>query len=270
MLSGSALKRSTVTIRVGLFWVAFALALIGLGQTPRLLGPGWHELALGSVLALVTLGLIALFLRREKHSFADIGLAADAGTVKRLLGGTALGIVIALAMLAIIVGLTSLRIEPVASPDYGGALGRSFAVLFVLAYMEEIAFRTFPLVRLQDAWGVRVAILVTAVAFALYHGPTNPMNLLGPGVWGLLYGLAAVASRGIALPLGIHFGANWTQSLFEMKTRYASGIWHLTPGSTARYATVEQVGIALQVVLLVAGVVLIERYVRRHDGSIVA
>lgn len=229
-----------------------------------MLGPGWHELAVGSALTLVSLVVIALLLRRERLSFADIGLAVDTGTFGRFLGGMVLGIAITVAMLAIITGLTSLRIESVASPDYGNAIGFSFVVLFVLAYMEEIAFRSFPLVRLQQAWGIRTAIYATSVGFALYHGP-DPMNLLGPGVWGLLYGLAAVASRGIALPLGVHLGANWTQGLFEMKTQYASGIWQLVPGSTAGPVPVAQAGIALQVVLLVVGVVLIEIYVRRHS-----
>jgi hypothetical protein len=128
--------------------------------------------------------------------------------------------------------------------------------------MEEVAFRSFALVRLQQAWGARAAIYVTAIAFAAYHGPTNPMNLLGPGVWGLIYGLAAVSSRGIALPLGIHFGANYVQGLFGMKTEYASGLWQVVPGSGEGLVPLDTIGIALQSVLLVAGVVLIERHVR--------
>ncbi len=74
----------------------------------------------------------------------------------------------------------------------------------------------------------------------------------------------SISSRGIALPLGIHLGANWTQELFEMKTQFASGIWQLIPGPTAGPVAVAQVGIALQVVLLVVGVVLSELHVRRR------
>lgn len=259
-------RRSHTTIHVGLFWVALALGLVGLGNTPSVFGAGWRQLALGSVLTCVALALIALFLRREGRSFADIGLAVETGTIRRFVGGTVLGSAITAVMFATIIGLTSLRVESIPSPDYGNAIGFSFVVLFVLAYMEEVAFRSFPLVRLQEAFGVRTAIYVTAVVFAFYHGP-DPMNLLGPGVWGLLYGLAAVASRGIAFPLGIHLGANWVQSLFELKTRYASGIWRLTPGTTEGLVPAEQVGLALQLVLLIVGVLLIERYIRRRGPA---
>jgi len=252
---------------VGAFWLVFALVLVGLGHLPRVLVPGWHEMALGGVLAMVSLGLIARLLRHQGQRLAHVGLAIDEGTLRRFGAGLLLGIVIVLMMIALLAGLTSIRVEPVASPDYADAVVFSFVVLLVLAYMEEVAFRSFTLVRLQKAWGIRAAIYLTAVAFALYHGPTQALNLLGPGVWGLLYGLAAVASRGIALPLGIHFGANWIQGLFGMKTEYASGLWRLAPGADNGLLEVNQAGVALQVVLLVVSMILIERYVRRRTNG---
>lgn len=198
MSSGRASQRVSTTVRVGLFWVALALVRPVLGIVQSVFRAGWRDLAFASVLTLVALALIALFLRTERRSFSDIGLTVATGSVRRFLGGTVLGIAITAAMLAIVLTLTSVRMESVASPDYRDAIGFSFVVLLVLAYMEEVAFRSFPLVRLQEAWGVRTAIYITAICFAFYHGPVP----------------------------------------------------------------VAQVGIALQVILLVVGVVLIERYVR--------
>jgi membrane protease YdiL (CAAX protease family) len=154
----------------------------------------------------------------------------------------------------------------VPNPDYLNALGFSILVLVVLALMEEIAFRSYPLVRLRDAFGVRTSIYCTSLFFALYHG-VDATNLLGPGVWGILFGLAAIASRGIALPLGIHFGANWMQSLFGLKAQFATSLWTIVPGSEEGMVSTDVIGLVLQVVLLGIGVFLIELYVRKHPDS---
>ncbi len=133
--------------------------------------------------------------------------------------------------------------------------------------MEELVFRSYPLVRLFESFGMRTSIYCTSLFFALYHG-LDPGNLLGPGVWGILYGFAAIASRGIALPLGLHFGLNWMQSLFGMKTQFASSIWTIVPGTEEGMESAEFIGLILQLILLVTGVLLVERQIRRHPESV--
>jgi membrane protease YdiL (CAAX protease family) len=258
-------QRATV-LRVTLFWGAFWLLLFGLKNVPVLLSPALWYLLAGSIGSLGAVFVARALLKSESKTFSGIYLAWNAGSLRRFVFGCAVGMTIVGVMLVVIVVLSGLAVESVPNPDYLNALGFSILVLVVLALMEEIAFRSYPLVRLRDAFGVRTSIYCTSLFFALYHG-VDAANLLGPGVWGILFGLAAIASRGIALPLGIHFGANWMQSLFGMKTQFATSLWTIVPGPEEGMVSTDVIGLVLQVVLLGIGVLLVEQYVRRHPES---
>lgn len=251
-----------IAIRVAFFWAAFWAVLFAFRTAPIPAIGESVSLLVGTLVGSGALVLVVLFVRREQASLADVGMAWRAGSLRRFLLGAVLGAMILGAMLLALTLATSLTIERVPTPNLPNALGYSLHVLLVLAAMEEIAFRSYPLVRLREAFGVRTAIYVTSFFFAAYHG-LDPMNLLGPGVWGLLYGLAALESGGLALPLGMHFGLNWMQSLFGMKTQFASSIWTVSTGADDGLVTVAQAGVILQLIVLVVGVVLIERHVRR-------
>lgn len=67
--------------------------------------------------------------------------------------------------------------------------------------------------------------------------------------------------RVLALPLGF----NWIQSLFGMKTQFATSIWTTTPGTKSGVVTAEDVGLALQLIFLVVGIVLIEFYLKKQS-----
>jgi len=71
----------------------------------------------------------------------------------------------------------------------------------------------------------------------------------------------------IALPLGIHFGLNWMQSLFGMKTQFATSIWTIVPGPEEGIVSPQFIGLGLQVLLLAIGVLLVELYIRKHPES---
>ena len=180
--------------------------------------------------------------------------------------GSVAGVALTGLMLAVMLPPGGLAVELTPNPDYWNAIGFSIIVLFVLALMEELVFRSYSLVRLFESFGMRTSIYCTSLFFALYHG-LDPANLLGPGVWGILFGLAAIASRGIALPLGFHFGLNWMQSLFGMKTQFASSIWTIVPGTEEGIGSAEFIGLILQLVLLATGVLLVERQIRRHPEN---
>jgi len=89
-----------------------------------------------------------------------------------------------------------------------------------LALMEEIGFRSYPQQKLYQAYGPWISQLVIAVAFGAYH-VLNGWSLLssfaGPFVWAFVFGLAAIWSRGIAVPTGIHFALNVLQTVTGMK-----------------------------------------------------
>ena len=102
--------------------------------------------------------------------------------------------------------------------------------LIPLAFMEELAFRSYPLEILKGKKGLYTTILITAILFAFYHvanGWTIGRALAGPAIWGFFLGMAAIYSKGIALPTGIHYAFNLTSAAFG-NTPGAICLWTLS------------------------------------------
>ncbi len=97
---------------------------------------------------------------------------------------------------------------------------------------------------------------------------TISSSFCGPAVWGLIYGLAAIYSKGIAMPTGIHYAANLTtSSLGEKKT--TASIWTVEqPNSaTAKYGGFDWGTILPSLALLVFAIICIELYMRRKTTA---
>jgi membrane protease YdiL (CAAX protease family) len=115
-----------------------------------------------------------------------------------------------------------------------------------------------------------VAQIVIALLFALYHvagGQSVASSFIGPGIWSFVFGTAALLSKGIAMPTGIHFAANLLQAAFGMKE--FPSIWtidlanNITQQSQQR---IEWVGNSIQIVLLVA-VLVVMYFTQRRAPS---
>lgn len=256
---------SGLLLATGYFIVFFAL-LTGL-QHLQIAGLGDAAIPLTAVIILVViLTLITLLLRREGASFGSIGLTTRKA-LPQFFVGLAAGHAVCALMIGSVLLFTPLEIGPASSGNTLPALSVAFSVIFLLGLMEEIVFRSYPLFKLDDAAGTRTAVYVTAVAFAFYHG-LDASNLLGPGVWGLLYGWMALKTNSIALPTGFHVGLNYMQALFGMKPKYGGAIWEPEIGTQAGVLGTETLGFGLQIVLLVIGVVLVEQLIRqRRSGT---
>ncbi len=103
--------------------------------------------------------------------------------------------------------------------SYGVVL-LAFAAYLMLALREELAFRGYSLRRMESALGFWISLLIMVVAFTLEHaaaGWTWSRAMLGPPAGALLFGMAALATRGIAVPLGIHSAFNFGQWLMGQK-----------------------------------------------------
>jgi hypothetical protein len=101
----------------------------------------------------------------------------------------------------------------------------------------------------------------------LYHianGWTIASSFYGPGVWGLIFGLAAVYSKGIAMPTGIHYALNLTTSAFGDSNNNVS-IWLLKNPSPA--APGQTISFILSMAVLVLAVFSIEFYMRRKTTA---
>jgi len=87
----------------------------------------------------------------------------------------------------------------------GGALGEE---LMVHGYAFQI------LLRALGAWGT---ILPVGVFFALLHGSNPASSRLSTSItagFGIIFGFAYLRSRDLWLPIGLHFGWNFTLPLF--------------------------------------------------------
>lgn len=92
------------------------------------------------------------------------------------------------------------------------------AVFVSVAVAEEFLFRGFIFQRLISSIGIWAAQLIMAGYFLLIHinnpGMSGTIKLLASMnifLASIMFGLAYIKTRSLAMPLGIHFMANWVQ-----------------------------------------------------------
>lgn len=222
----------------------------------------------GSLLAWL---LSYVFIKWDGFSFSQIGLIWQSDTLRKFFMGFLMGSAIAIVMLGLVILMADLTIERNTSADIPMAMFWLLAFL-PLAFMEELAFRGYAFIKLNKMIGLRLTIIITSILFAYYHdasGSSFVNQLMGPGIWGIIYGLAAIWSDGIALPTGLHAAANVVLALLGMKEdQYA--VWlvdYKTEATDAMQAHTDTVGIAVQLLLLAFGIFLTEWYLRKRKKS---
>jgi len=211
--------------RVVLFVIGCAVALAAASPIGSKLAGKWPELVTGTLASLGAFGLTVLFVRWEKLSLADVGAAINARSVLRL----AFGFVVGASFVALWAALST-----VASPVQwvrasGGGLRAvlvALAVYLVLACREELAFRGYPLRLLNRLFGVWLAQIFVAAVFTGEHrlaGLSRMSALIGAAVGSLLFGMAALATRGLAVPIGVH--AAWNFGQWALGLRGGPALW---------------------------------------------
>jgi membrane protease YdiL (CAAX protease family) len=189
---------------------AIAAATIGIGRVEM-----W---VYGAVYSLLLLGASRLAFGLDGLTLRALGLALTRERAGELAMGFALGV-------TLFVGLALVRAASVGAEwsfagvdALPGALV-GLVVALVLLLPEELIFRGYAFTRLIDAVGDWRAIATSASLFGLYHLAGTEMWGMGavfqfamPALGGLVFGWAAVTSRGLALPIGLHLGGNWVQA----------------------------------------------------------
>jgi len=212
-------------LRVLLFCLSCAVILMAVSRYAPRLSPQWTMVIVEVVSGAATLALTAVFVRGDGMTLRDAGVGWSSATLPRLVAGVTLGMAM-VALQTLLVGtLGHVRwvrsTGPVAAPTGVAALA-----FLLVALREEPAFHGYPLRGMSRAFGVWPAQLVIALIFALEHnagGMTLWQSLWGPGVGSLVFGLAALSTRGLALPIGMHAGWDFTQWLLGY--RDTSGLW---------------------------------------------
>ena len=210
------------------FWAFAFVILVGCSFLKSLVRPAFGTLLWGLTSSALVLALIAVFRRRDRRSWRQSGIRFDSSAGAWLVGGLLLG----LATYAAILLCTSLVIGPIrltpGSPAALAALPLVLAGIAALGLMEELAFRTYAFWTATAALGPRGGQVLVAVAFTLLHlayGWPWPTLALGVLPSAVLFGAAAYASGGVALPLGVHVGMNFGRWLTGEVDE--QGIWRL-------------------------------------------
>ncbi len=171
-----------------------------------------NQVMLG-IAAGLTFGLNLLFVRWEGLSLRDIGLVLNRGSIFRVGIGFLIGLILATlqALLTSAFGHVQLIRNP--APGFIYIFGY-FLLYLLVACREELAFRAYPLRSLVRVLGSWKGQLIIAIIFSLEHlisGMTWKMAILGSGTGAILFGIAALKTKGIALPIGLHTAWNFGQ-----------------------------------------------------------
>ena len=150
----------------------------------------------------------------ERGQLADIGLAWTSASRRNLALGALGGIGAALIVLAgpILFRVADLEAVPNEHFRWPSALFVSIVLLFG-AVGEEMLFRGYMFQVLVKAIGPFATILPMSVLFGLAHSSNlnfSGFALMNTILWGIVLGYAFLVSGDLWLPIGLHFGWNWT------------------------------------------------------------
>jgi hypothetical protein len=154
----------------------------------------------------------------ERGQLSDIGLEWTAASRRNLALGAFGGISAALIVLAGPILVRAADLEPIPNEPFRwpSALFVSIVLLFG-AVGEEMLFRGYAFQVLVKAIGPFATILPVSVLFGLAHSGNlnfSWLALTNTILWGVVLGYAFLLSGDLWLPIGLHFGWNWTLPWF--------------------------------------------------------
>ena len=215
--------RIVLSVLLFVFGCAFILAVAG-PLVPKLRGMR-SEIILGTIATLWALVLTFVFVRWDNISLNDAGVVPDLRSPARFALGFVIGLLIVAMWWSVLAAFGDIRWVPAADAFSVETLVVLVAFI-VLSCREELAFHGYPLQRLKGPFGVWGALLSVASIFAIEHmagGWTWTQAVLGSGIGSLMFGMAAIASRGLALPIGLH--AAWNFGHWSLGHKGQPGIW---------------------------------------------
>jgi uncharacterized protein len=213
--------------RVMLFILSCAFLLAATSPITQRIPGLWGNLALGSVASLGAFALTVVFVRWDGISLKSVGAALAHGSWLRLASGFLVGLV--LVSIYTLISAIAGHVRWTRAPGNGFATAMMSLLTFLaISCREELAFRGYPLLRLNKSFGVWRAQIIVALVFAAEHmagGWPLSRALLGAGVGSLMFGMAAIATRGLAVPIGLHTAWNFGDWILGGKG--SPGLWRV-------------------------------------------
>lgn len=207
-----------VLLRVGVFaliaalgyYFVFPLIIAFLGAPVLVIS------TLGTFAAAAVANTLALRIY-ERGNLSDIGLGWTAASRRNLSLGMLGGIGAAITVVVLPLLLRVADFEPVPNErlHWPSLLFVSILLLFG-AVGEEMLFRGYGFQVLVRGIGPFATVLPVAVLFGLAHSQNlnfGPLALFNTILWGVVLGFAYLRSGDLWLPIGLHFGWNWSLPL---------------------------------------------------------
>lgn len=178
---------------------------------------GFTEQMLEPVSVSLILLVTWLCVKIRKESLTHVGMGINLRWFKQFFLGTIAGIAMILATVALIwfVGGVTFELNEQRSWQ---VLSYGFYLFFIGSLLEELLHRGFIFQRLIDGIGVWGAQLLIASLFTFGHlgnpgmqGSTEIIASIDLFLLSLIFGLAYIKTKSLALPIGLHLGWNWAQ-----------------------------------------------------------
>jgi len=205
-----ALWQSILAILATVVPIAIVLALAE-ASVPKVWRVAWPSL----LAAALCIGAYCAYVRRiERRKPVEMAVT---GSLRELVPGLALGLMLAISTLALLSLAGVFRMEGFNS--WTAAL-KPLPEMVLVAVFEEILFRAILFRKTEAAWGSTIALIASAVFFVVAHLPNE-------GISGMAVLITAVAATGFAaaymltrrlwLPIGMHFAWNtWFESVVSL------------------------------------------------------
>jgi len=189
--------------------VAFLAPLIVLAAAREQSVPIWQQAC-----ALFAASMTCQILRRRPMT--EMLGAFDQRWLIGLGAGLGLGFAVMAAPAALLAAFGAVTFQ--INALNGAVLADLFGIFVAVAITEELMFRGFAFQRLLDGLGLWPAQMIGAFFFVLTHsdalreaGTLGVIGAINIFVASLMFGFAFVRTRSLALPIGIHLAANFTQ-----------------------------------------------------------
>jgi len=206
-----------LALKIGVYVFFYILAAILLTPVFAWVGGFFAGITLSGFLGAALSNGLAMRIWERLH-LADVGFHWNRAAGWNLLVGLAGGIGSACLVLAppLLVGAARVRPVPDASADWSTFLFVTVLLLFG-SMGEEMLFRGYGFQVLMRVLGEWATIVPVAVLFAALHSGnphSTPLALFNTAGFGVLFGFALLRSGDLWLPIGLHFGWNFTLPLF--------------------------------------------------------
>ena len=256
----SKLRRKQVLtlVRVLFFYLCSLLVLMFTSRLTKSIAPELADLSSLVLASVLTFLLVYLFTRWQKLRLNDVGVVPGKSTIQRFVVGYVIGLSMSAIQALTVFGFGHLQLTIVPNITAQQIILPLSLYLFV-ACREELVFRSYSLRSLDYSFSSAVALLSITVIFVLEHvvaGMTWKMAVIGSGLGGILFGLSALKTKGLALPLGLHGAWNFGQWMVGFKDK--AGVWTavVEKGYERETENVSLVAFSLVMLLAITGIVL--------------